>query len=115
MAEDTAQDHATNHDSSDASLLWWRAQLNEKQAKAARAQSVLEWAEMTLACVVAAALAGWAVWNWPLLQTAAGWLAASLSPQTWIAAYSAGASFWLILGVLSVAAVLLVYPIFAQE
>jgi len=110
-----AQDPALNHDSHDASLLWWRAQLSEKQAQAERAQSVLEWTEIVVACAMAVALAGWAAWNWALLQVAADWLETGLSPQTWIAAYSGESSFWSAFSVLLLAALLVAYPILAEE
>jgi hypothetical protein len=115
LGQETAQDRATDHDSRDASLLWWRAQLTEKQARAEQAQSVLDWTEVFVACAVAAALAGWALWNWALMQAGVDWLVTNLSPQTWMAAYMLGNLSWSALIVLSLAVLLVAYPILAGE
>ena len=34
--------------------------------------------------------AGWALWNWALMQAGVDWLVTNLSPQTWMAAYMLG-------------------------
>ena len=52
----------------EASLLWWRAQLSERQAKVDRAQEIGEWGEILSGAAVAAGAAAWAAWNWPSLQ-----------------------------------------------
>jgi len=90
----------------DASFLWWRAQLSEKQTAAVRVQETLEWAEFALVIVVVAGLAVWATWNWQLFQRTVGSLLASLSGSTAI-------SFWSILLVTSLAAIF--YPIVVEE
>jgi hypothetical protein len=115
LEQEVPQASAANDDSRDASLLWWRAQLTEKQARAEQAHWILEWTEMFVACALAAALVGWALWNWALLQAAVDWLVTSLSPQTWMAAYMPGTLSWSPLIVLSLAVLLIAYPILAEE
>lgn len=53
----------------DASLVWRRVQLSERQAEAERAQKLLDWAELMFATLLSAGLAGWTAWNWGAIQT----------------------------------------------
>jgi len=72
----------------DASLLWWRAQLSEKQAKAERAQEFLEWVELIPATIISAGLAAEIGWNWNAIQTLLTSLLTDQWPQLWISASS---------------------------
>jgi hypothetical protein len=102
-------------DAREASLIWWRAQLSERQTEAAKAHSIVAWAEMALGCAVFVAVAAWVAGNWPAVQGAADWLGAGLSPQTWSAAYATGAPFWSFLSVFVLVVLFVVYPVLVEE
>lgn len=99
----------------DASLLWWGAQLSEKQAKAERMQELLEWVEIISASVISAGLAGWVEWNWYALQTLLTSFLTDPRPQLWITASSEiGVTPILSLlsaVILSLVAIVLTYPL----
>jgi hypothetical protein len=97
----------------DASLLWWRARLSEKQAKAEKEQDVLDWVEITSAAVISVGLGGWVAWNWYALQ---GLMTRILAvAQLRMTAFPVPILFSPIIAVLSLAALLLVYPILVDE
>jgi hypothetical protein len=97
----------------DASLLWWSAQLSEKQAKVERSQDVLEWIAFASVAVPSLGLTAWLGWNWYAIQ---GWIAWILAgAQLRMTAYSAPILLSPIIPVLSMAAVVLIYPILVDE
>ncbi len=97
----------------DAGLLWWRARLSEKKADAEKAQDVLEWVEIASTAAISLGLGGWVAWNWYAIQ---GWMAWILAgAQHRMAAYSAPILFSPIIIVLSLAALVLVYPILVDD
>jgi hypothetical protein len=97
----------------DASLLWWRAQLSEKRAKAVGSQDVLEWIAFASVAVPSLGLMAWLVWNWYAIQ---GWIAWILvGAQPGMTGYSASILLSPIITLLSLAAVVLVYPILGEE
>lgn len=70
-------------------MVWWKAQLAERQAKTERLQKVLEWVEAVTALILAVALAGGFAWSWPHIQ---GQFADAMSgfwPQWWKVTLSA--------------------------
>ena len=97
----------------DPSLLWWRARLSEKQAKAEKAQDVLEWAEITSAVAISLGLVGWAAWNWYAIQGLMTWILTGA--QLWVTAYSMPIVFLPTIAVLCLAALILAYPILVDE
>ena len=97
----------------DPSLLWWMARLSEKQAKAEKAQDVLEWAEITSAVAISLGLAGWAAWNWYAIQGLTTWILAGA--QLWLTAYSFPIVFLPIIAVFCLAVLVLAYPILVDE
>jgi len=97
----------------DASLLWWRARLSEKQAKAEKAQDVLEWAEVTSAAAISLGLAGWVAWNWYAIQGSMTWILAGA--QLWVTTSSMPILFPPIIAVLCLAALVVAYPILVDE
>jgi len=97
----------------DGSLLWWSAQVSETQAKAERSQDVLEWIAFASVAVPSLGLTAWLAWNWYSIQ---GWIAWILAgAQLRMTAYSAPIPFSLIISILSLAAVVLIYPILVDE
>lgn len=104
---------------SDASLLWWRAHLSEKQAKAERAQELLEWTEIISAIIIFAGLAGWVGWNWYAIQTQLTLFLTDTWSQLWITASSAlnTTPITLSLGavILSFVAVVVAYPLLVRD
>jgi hypothetical protein len=72
----------------DASVVWWRAQLAEKQRTAERAQNALAWLELAAAALICAGLAGWAALDSGLLANAAAWMLAAGWPAFWAAVQS---------------------------
>lgn len=107
----------------DASLLWWKARLAQKQGEVERAQRPLEWAEVALPAIIAVGVAGWLAWNWPSVP---GWLArllVGLIPQFWRAGWSvAGSAMALstsavfpLVVVLCVVVILVAHPILAED
>jgi hypothetical protein len=103
----------------DASLVWWRARLAEeldaRHAKVDRAHAAMDRVEIMALFIAGIGFAGWVFWNWYALQRSAARLFISLWPQSWPAADSGLGSFWLLIGVLSAIAILLAYPIVAEE
>ena len=93
----------------DASLLWWRAQLSERQAKLERTQRAVEWLQIVSSVLVGAGLLVWAVWNWRAVLGALGWLSSDVWSRVWLAGYllavSAPDLFWPIAVVVSLAMV----------
>jgi hypothetical protein len=68
---------------SDASLLWWSAQLSVRQAKTEKAQEFLDWVELISATVVSAGMAVWVGWNWYAIQSSLNSLFADSWAQFW--------------------------------
>lgn len=97
----------------DASLLWWRAQLSEKQAKAERSQDLLEWIAFASVAVPSLGLIVWLAWNWYAIQGWIAWILVGAQPR--MTAYSVLILLPPIITLLSLAAVVLVYPIFGEE
>jgi hypothetical protein len=96
-----------------ASLVWWRAQLSEKQAQAGKAQDFLEWVEFTSAAAISLGLAVWLIWNWYAVQRLITWISAGAN--SWATAYSMPFFFPPIIAVLCSVALVLAYPILADE
>jgi hypothetical protein len=103
----------------DAGLVWWRAQLSEKQAKVERMHKALDWTEIISAGILGAGLAAWAAANWQAIEGAAGGFWTGLWPQLWDAAFSAADStpvvFWSLAVVVSLVAIALAFPIPTEE
>jgi hypothetical protein len=103
----------------DASLVWWRARLAEeldaRQAKTQRAHAAMDRVEIVAVFIGAIGLAGWVFWNWDGLQGVAARLLIALWPESWAGANPALGSLWLAIAVLSAIAILLAYPILAEE
>ena len=108
----------------DASWLWCRALLDQKQAEARGARRRLAAAEMGCAALMALLLAGWLRWNWPAVEASLSGLETSLRPQLWRAVAwflmpSAGDLFsltaTLLLALAGVAALLASYPLLSEE
>jgi hypothetical protein len=97
----------------DAGLLWWRARLSEKQAKAEKAQDVLDCVEITSAAAISVVLGGWVAWNWYAIQRLIAWISAGAN--SWATAYSMPFFFSPIIAVLCLAALVLAYPILVDE
>ena len=117
----------------DAGLLWWKAHLAQIHAHAEQAQKplvvveVISEAAIALA-PIALALAGWLTWNWSEAQ---GWvtkLLAGLLSQLWKADWLAGWAVTsslpaispfvvlsLIVTVLSLAVILVAYPLLSED
>ena len=81
------QSSETNRALPDAGLLWWKAQLVQKQAQAERAQKPLEWVGVFAETILVVGPAGWFAWYWRELQGPLTGLTASLLPQVWKAAW----------------------------
>jgi len=103
----------------DAGLMWWRAQLSEKQAKMDRAQNILGWAEFIFATLLLAGLVGWLIWNWNLIQTRLTSISAGVQQQllTTMSSVAGATPFLSSAGVviLSLVVVGLVYPLLARD
>ena len=99
----------------DASLLWWRAQLSERRARLEGAQKAVEWLEIVSSVLVSFGLLVWTVWNWQAVQAALAWLSANAWSRVSLAGYllavSAPDLFWSITVVVSLALVVLAYPL----
>lgn len=99
----------------DASLLWWRAQISERQAELVRTQRAVEWLQIASSAFAGAGLLVWAVWNWRAVLAALGWLSSDVWSRVWLAGYLLAVSepdlFWLIVVMASLAMVLLAYPL----
>jgi hypothetical protein len=103
----------------DASLVWWRAHLSEKQAGAGPALSAADWVEIVSVAVALSGLAGWVLWNWQALQAALTWLAGDSWAQV-VAGTNplAGVNpsvFWLTAGAAVLIAVFLAYPMLEED
>jgi hypothetical protein len=103
----------------DGGRLWGRAQLSERQVEAERAQKILDWAEFSFALLVPGGLAFWIVWNWSEVQILLTSLLADVWLQLWVKVFSvAGATpglFSFSGVILSLAAVVLVYPLLTRD
>lgn len=99
----------------DASLLWWRAQLSDRHAKLERTQNAVEWLQILSSVLASAGLLVWAVWNWRAVLAALAWLSSDVWSRVWLAGYllavSAPNTFWPIAVVVSLAMVVLAYPL----
>jgi hypothetical protein len=103
----------------DASLLWWSAQLSERNEKAENAQEFFDWMEIISAIVIAAGLAGWIGWNWYAIQSTFISFVAEVWPQLWTTAGSVTdlTPIVLLLGAVipSLIAIALTYPLAIRE
>ena len=103
----------------DPGLLWWRAQLSEKQTKMERAEKILGWMEFVFATLLFAGLAGWMSWHWNAIQTRLTSFLAGGEQQLWGTVLSVAgttpilSSFGVV--ILSMLAIGLVYPLLARE
>ncbi len=97
----------------DASLVWWRARLSEKKTNAEKAQDVFEWVEIASAVAISLGLGGWVAWNWSAIQNLMAWILAGA--QLPITSYSVTILFSPVVILLTVAALVLTYPILADE
>ncbi len=102
----------------DAGVVWWRAQLAEKQRAAERAQTALAWFEIA-AAAICAALAGWIVLDRSVMANLSAWMIAEGWPDFWAAVQSitlvTPAVFSSLAVGLSVAALSVVGLILAQD
>jgi hypothetical protein len=103
----------------DPGLLWWRAQLSEKQAKMERAQKILGWIEFVFATLLFAGLAVWTCWNWNVIQPPLTSLLAGGEQQIWgtVLAVAGATPTLSLFGVVALSAVVigLVYPLLARD
>ena len=97
----------------DASLLWWKARLSEKQAKAEKAHAVTEWFEIASFAAISIGLAAWVAWNWFAVQASMTRLMVTI--QLWVAAYSTTLLFLPVSAVLCLALAVLTYPILVDD
>jgi hypothetical protein len=116
--QNLARREETDLDSRQASLIWWKAQLAEKQARAERAQEIAAWIEIVFAALLVAGIAGWVTAGWQSLQGAAAWLWAEIVqflPFDNAVAGSGAIVFWAILAAASALVLLVAYPILSEE
>lgn len=107
----------------EAGLVWWKAQLTEKQRAAERAQRPLEWIEGITQAIVALGVAGGFAWSWFRIQAQFPALLSSLWSQLWKTTWSPASPVpaldsWLILPALMAlcaVAIFLVYPFLVEE
>jgi hypothetical protein len=103
----------------DASLLWWSAQLSERNKKAENAQEIFDWVEIISATVIAGGLAGWIGWNWYAIQSTFISFVTELWPQLWTTAGSVTdltpIVLLLVAVIPSLIAIALVYPLAVRE
>jgi hypothetical protein len=97
----------------DASLLWWKARLSEKQAKAEKAQEVSEWVEIVSVVAISIGLAAWVAWNWLAIQSLMARVMGTM--QLWVTAYSTSLLFLPVSAVLCLALGVLTYPILVDD
>jgi hypothetical protein len=107
-----AQGGEKDADSADAKLLWWRAQLAERRARAEKTRGLLGWLEIVSGAAVPVMLAGWVVWHWYAIQAVAARSLIGLWPEFALAAVSFSA---LAPALLFLAAISLAYPLFGRE
>ena len=108
-----ARSPETNSTLPDASLLWWKARLSEKQEKAERAQEVSEWVEIASVTAISIGLAGWVAWNWLAVQASMTTLMVTM--QLWVTASSTAPLFLPLSAVLCLALAVLTYPILVDD
>jgi hypothetical protein len=97
----------------EASLLWWKARLSEKQEKAERVQDVSEWVEIASVTAISIGLAAWVAWNWLAVQTSMTKLMVTM--QLWVTASSMSLLFLPVSVVLCLAFAVLTYPILVDD
>jgi hypothetical protein len=97
----------------EASLLWWKARLSEKQEKAERVQDVSEWVEIASVTAISIGLAAWVAWNWLAVQTSMTKLMVTM--QLWVTASSTSLLFLPVSVVLCLAFAVLTYPILVDD
>jgi hypothetical protein len=108
-----AENPESNRALPDAGLLWWRARFSEKRANAEEAYDVLEWAESVFAAAISLGLGAWVAWDWNAIQHVIfGTLAGA---QLRLNVNSLPLLALPIAALLSVAAILAVYPVVADE
>ena len=104
-------------------VVWWRAQLIEKQAAAERSQKPLEWVENFTAAVIAIAVAGGFAWGWSQIQGRLPALLETMWPEFWKATWTAATSAPDVYSSLTlpmvialcIGVILLGYPLLAEE
>lgn len=113
----------------DPQILWLRAQLSERQARAERAHAILQWVEIASAMVICAGVGVWLAWNWNevggLIGDGTNWVLFDSWPALWnsfsvygLSAYGPGNAplvFSSALAAIAVAAVAIAYPLLARE
>jgi hypothetical protein len=97
----------------DASLLWWKARLSEKQAKVEKAQELSEWVEIASGAAISIGLAAWVAWNWFAIQALMTRFMGAM--QLWVTAYSTSLLFLPVTAVLCLALAILTYPILVDD
>jgi hypothetical protein len=117
--QNLARREETDLDPRQASLIWWKAQLAERQARSQRAQEIAAWIEIVFGALLVAGIAGWVTAGWQSLQEAAAWVWASIAAQAspgGIFGIGAGsAALWTIVAAASILVVFVAYPIFAED
>ncbi|MBI3933261.1 MAG: hypothetical protein HY316_01130 [Acidobacteria bacterium] len=78
-----------NHSLPDPSLLWWEAQVAERQAQAERTQKPLEWAAVFAEAILIAGPAGCFAWYWQDIERILMQSLLAAVPQIWNAAWTA--------------------------
>ena len=97
----------------DASLLWWKARLSEKQAKAEKAQEVSEWVEIASVTAILIGLAAWVTWNRLAIQALMTRFMGAM--QLWVTAYSTSLLFLPVSAVLCLALAVPTYPLLVDD
>jgi len=114
-----AQDCENAETLPDAGRVWWRAQVSEEQAKAERAQELLEWVELISATIFSAGLAGWIVWHWNAIQSSLTSFIADTWLHSWIATSSVLNMALLTVSsgavILSIVTLAIAYPMLARD
>jgi hypothetical protein len=111
--QDLTQSYECNVTLPDASLVWSRARLFEKQGEANKAQDIFEWAEVLYATVISLSVAAWLAWNWYAILGLISWSVAGM--QSWLAFGSASILTLSVAGVFGLVALALTYPLLMDE
>ena len=107
----------------DASLLWRRSRLLQKQAEAQRTLRTLDLVEVLPGAIFALAFAGWLAWNWSSAGGLLTWVLVRMLPQVWrftwtvatAAPFFSSGTFLLAAVALSLGAIFAASPLLAKE
>jgi hypothetical protein len=99
----------------DPSLLWWRAQLAERDSEFATTRRAAEWLRMVPSALVCLSLLLWIAWSWRAFENALAWLSSDVWSRIVVAAYlllpSAPTFLWPAVGAALLVIAFLAYPL----